>query len=148
MKTVSVAAVVILLALASIPSGAQMDLAKALVGKWEGDYEAPHALGKPKMGGVPEGRSETARTLVIGQVRQQEGKWIAEDAKYGISGKGLNLVPVMLEMTGGDVILQFRTAAGPDSEAVKLQLSKEKLLAGTIGIGTGVFHKMELKKVE
>lgn len=129
-----------------MPSWAQVDLSKVLVGRWEGEGQGP----KVRTGYRPKGRkpykdkSEDDRTLVIGQVREQEGKWIVEGAKYGRAGERLHGVEVVLDVNGDDVVIQFDTR---DDAHMKLKLTKENFL-----VGTRVKHKgfvpMEFKKVE
>lgn len=134
MRTVLVGIVVVAtLAAGVITSKAQTDLPKVLVGKWEGEFSK-----------VVKGQIDTQRTLVIGQVREQDGKWVVEGARYGVTGKKLDSVDVTLEVTGDQVRMEFDTPVGG---CVKLQLSKGNILTGTY-VRTVGFRTMELRKVE
>ncbi len=148
MRIVSVAAVVVLLALVVIPTEAQMDLSKVLVGKWEGKFQTEDRDRRVKGRTVNVERTEHLRTLIIGQVREQDGKWIVGNVKFGETGKPLGAVIVTLEMAGGEANIQFITGAG---NPVKLRLSKEDLLVGTISVSSisgSAFRPIEFKKAE
>jgi hypothetical protein len=143
-----VAAALGLLVLASVPSWAQMDLAKVLVGKWKGKYATESRDLRKKGRTVDVERAAHLRTLIIGQVREQDGRWIVGEARYGEPGKGLKPIDAKVEMTSGEANIQFVT---PGGNPVKLSLSKEGLLVGTIAVDSkkgSAFRPMELKKVE
>ena len=135
-------------ALTTAPCHGQANVEKALVGKWEGQFTA-------EVGDTRRGRGRTStedprhlRTLVIGAIREQGGKWIAEGARYGETGKGLGKVDLTVEVAGQQVTIHFTTGAG---NPVKLTLVKENELAGTITVKSGagsVFRQMQLKKIE
>lgn len=134
MKTASViAAVSFLLALCLGTAEAQLNLSKVLAGKWEGEYQKD-----------PKEKFDNARTLVIGKVREEGGKWIVEDAKFGVTGKKLYPTEVILEVVGEEVTIQFTTDVGG---LIKLKLSGENLLAGTYA-RTASIRPTKLKKVE
>jgi hypothetical protein len=107
------AAAALWLALVGV-GGAQGDLTKALVGKWEGDVQLS-------------GAAETGRTLVIQSVTRQDGNW-AGVGRFGITGKGLGAVTLEIDPSGPTV--RF-TIAGSGT-AVDLTLTKDgKWLSGT-----------------
>ena len=121
----------------------QTDLAKALVGRWEGE--------------IARGQMDKAwnygRTLVIGQVREQDGKWIVERARWGVTGMKLARVQVTLEVDGGEPTLEFDIPAGDVKNSAKLGLTKEGLLAGVlhltrVGFKNDNMRPMTLKRVE
>jgi hypothetical protein len=142
-----VAAALGLLVLASVPSWAQMDLPKVLVGKWEGELERPkgHTGQHPKAFRHSTEQPQDARTLVIQEVREEDGKWVVTKAQYGITGKKLSRVDVTLDVRDNEVTLQFETGAGSQ---VKLKLTGENALVGTLAIPRQGITSMELKKVE
>jgi len=149
MRAVSAAATLLLiLGFALVPSEAQMDLAQVLVGKWKGKYATESRDLRKKGRTVDVERAAHLRTLIIGQVREQDGRWIVGEARYGEPGKGLKPIDAKVEMTSGEANIQFVT---PGGNPVKLSLSKEGLLVGTIAVGSkkgSAFRPMELKKVE
>ena len=148
MKIVSAAALVlILVAFALVPSQAQVDLTKVLVGKWEGELERPkgHTGQHPKAFRHSTEQPQDARTLVIQEVREEDGKWVVTKAQYGITGKKLSRVDVTLDVRDNQVTLQFETGAGSQA---KLKLTGENALVGTLGIPRQGITPMELKKVE
>jgi hypothetical protein len=147
MKTVFVTALAVLLALAFVPSQAQTDLSKVLIGKWEGELEKPKGPGahRPKAFRPSTEQPVDGRTLVIQEVREEGGKWVVTRAQYGITGKRLGRVDVTLDMMGNEVTLQFETGAGSQA---KLKLTGENALVGTLAIPRGGITPMELKKVE
>ena len=98
---------------------AQGDLAKVLVGKWEGQLDVSGLTG---VGFPPE------RTLIIESVRGESGEWVVE-AKFGVTGRRLVPVNVGVETVGSEIILRFVTA---DNSRVKLTLLKEKYLDGQV----------------
>jgi len=98
---------------------AQGDLAKVLVGKWEGQLDVSGLTG---VGFPPE------RTLIIESVRGESGEWVVE-GKYGVTGRRLFPVNVGVETVGSEIILRFVTA---ENARVKLTLLKEKYLDGQV----------------
>jgi len=105
----------VLIALAPGPLDAQVDVAKALPGKWEGRLEAFR-------GGDP------ARTLVISSVKGTAGTWTAQ-GRFGVTGKNLGKVEIPVNVVGSDVWLEFTSGAGAK---VALKLSGDKALRGTV----------------
>jgi hypothetical protein len=107
---------------------AQEDLAKSLVGKWEGAVEFAGSAGSA-MG-------DANRTLIIESVTQKDGKSVAT-GRYGITGKGLGKVEIELGDSGGKPFLRFVTG-GPST--VRLTLTGAKELTGTttfVGTSSG-----------
>ena len=106
-----------------MPSGwAQGDLAKALVGKWEGEVQWARGAGSAT--------GDPNRTLIIESVEQKDGKWVAT-GRYGVTGKGLGKVEIEVEESGGRPVIRFVTA-GPST--VRLSLVGAKDLTGTMTI--------------
>jgi len=71
---------------------AQVDLAKSLVGKWEGEATWAGSAGSVV--------ADANRTLIIDAVTQKDGKWVAT-GRYGITGKGLGKVDIEVDEGGG-----------------------------------------------
>ena len=108
------------LLLCSLPSAAcaQQDLAKVLVGKWEGQMASPRA-GRAQI--------DLNRTLVINEVNEKDGTWSAK-GEWGISGQRLGPVTIAIKASGGETQLEFQTAvSGP----VTLRLEGDKNLNGS-----------------
>ena len=121
----------------------QIDLAKALVGRWEGQI----ARGQMDKGW------DYDRTLVIDQVCEQGGKWIVERARWGVTGRQLAPVEVRLEVDGDQPTLDFDIHAGGVQNSATLRLTKEGVLAGIlhlarVGFKNDNMRPMTLKKVE
>lgn len=119
MKRIAVLMPGVLLALATLgvpKSEAQVDLAKALIGKWAGEVQQRGTGGDPN------------RTLIIEAVTQTEGKWVAQ-GKYGMTGKGLGRVQMEVDAGGGKPWVRFVTAA---NLTVRLDLFDEKHLVGKV----------------
>ena len=106
---------------------AQEDLAKSLVGKWEGR----------SMGGLSRGAvGDANRTLIIESVTQKDGAWVGA-GRYGITGKGLGKVEIEVGDSAGRPFIRFVTG-GPST--VRLTLTGAKELTGTTtisGLNTG-----------
>jgi hypothetical protein len=102
-------------------AAAQVDVAKALVGKWEG------RVGREIQG--PELPPE--RILVISAVREQDGKWVAE-ARYGIPGRNLGKVEPTVQVTGNDILVEFVSPGIRGGSQVQLRLQGERVLIGTL----------------
>lgn len=116
--------------------GAQADLGKALVGKWEGDLQFRSS------------RAETGRTLVIKSVTERDGKWVGEGL-YGVTGKGLDKVVIDVDASGKRPSIQFTTDA---NSVVRLELLDAKSLVGTLVLAGsrkgGADRGLKLEKVE
>ena len=100
------------------PGPAQGDLAKALVGKWEGDVQWA--------GGA--GTGDPNRTLIIESVTQKDGKWVAT-GRYGVTGKGLGKVEIEVDDSGSRPFIRFVTGG---NSTVRLALTDAKYLIGTL----------------
>ena len=112
-------AVVMVLSLAGV-SHAQVDPAKALVGRWEGEQEyLLISAENPK------------RILVIESVNQVDGKWVA-NGRYGTPA-GLARVKIAVETGGKGVDLSW---TGPTGNQFQLNLLREKHLVGKITLTT------------
>ena len=106
-------------------SEAQVDLAKTLVGRWEGEVQFL----------VPKGRPDPNRTLIIASVIQRDGKWLAT-GRFGVTGRGLG--PVQIEVDASDARPAIRFAVSGSNATVRLELLDEKHLVGTLAqVGAG-----------
>jgi hypothetical protein len=100
---------------------AQVDVAKALVGRWEGEQQY-----------LVNQKDDPRRTLVISSVEQMDGKWIA-DARFGTPAQqGRFKIPV--EVNGNEVRLLWKGASGADYD---LRLMQSKYLVGKVTLTTG-----------
>ena len=119
---------------------AQVDLAKVLVGKWEGAVQWA--------GGAGSGAGDPNRTLIIDSVEQKDGKWVAM-GKFGVTGRGLGKVTIEVEDSGSRPSIRFVTGG---NSTVRLALSGTKDLTGTLTLsGTsqrGNDRPMSLEKKE
>jgi hypothetical protein len=102
-------------ALLPSPSWAQADVAKALVGRWEGEVKFRDV-------GV-----DRNRTVVVQSVREKAGGWAAA-SRFGVTGKKLRAVDADVQVTGGDVYIGFSARGGA---TVRLKLVQDKYLVGT-----------------
>jgi hypothetical protein len=101
-------------------SRAQVDPAKALVGRWEGEQEyLAISADNPK------------RILVIESVNQVDGKWVA-NGRYGTPA-GLVRVKIAVETGGKGVDLSW---TGPTGNQFQLNLLRDKHLVGKITLTT------------
>lgn len=117
-------AIVALALLAAPVSEAQMDVAKILAGKWEGEVEF--------MG--TRGNLDPNRTLVINSVTEKDGKWVAE-GRFGVTGKGLGRVQVEVDTSGPNPRIRFVTAA---NQTVRLDVVDDRHMTGTLAaMGAG-----------
>jgi hypothetical protein len=137
MKTTTlVLAVLALIMVGAIaPRAEEMDLSKALVGKWEGEFQR-----RGKGQGTPS--TQNVRTLVIESVRKQDGKWVVETVQYGVPGK-MRPENVTLNLNGSDVRLELGVPGVGGRLSVKL--IGDDTLRGTIATDSGSFD-IELKK--
>jgi hypothetical protein len=107
------------LALVGVGS-AQGDLAKALVGRWEGDVQLP-------------GVADSGRTLMIQSVATQDGHWTGV-GRFGITGKGLAAVTLEIDPSGPNV----RFTVPGSGTTVDLTLTKDaKWLTGVSRFRSG-----------
>ena len=91
-------------------AGLESELARRLVGRWEGEVDM----------------TITERTLLIPSVRRQDGRWLVE-AQYGVTNVNLTPIVVALDTTGGRVQLRFVSHVG---SPVTLTLQQDGLLRG------------------
>jgi hypothetical protein len=82
---------------------AQSDLAKLLVGKWEGDVQFQGSAGSAQ--------SNPSRTLIIESVDQKDGRWAAK-GRYGMTGRGMARADIEVEESGTRPAVRFVTGAG------------------------------------
>ena len=120
---------------------AQVDLAKSLVGKWEGAVEWAGSAGSVM--------SDPNRTLIIESVTQKDGAWVGA-GRYGITGKGLGKVEIEVGDSGGRPFIRFVTGG---TSTVRLALTGAKELTGTTtipgltaGTGRGGDRPLRLEK--
>ena len=115
-------AVVASLVLGSVPSDAQIDLAKVLVGKWEGDVNSK--------------KDSPPRTLMVDSVEERDGKWVAAGT-FGDPNRRMHRVDIAIDTANGEVVLRF-TQPGMRPAPVVLTLYKDgKHLFGTVGKHAG-----------
>jgi len=109
-------------------AGLESELARRLVGRWEGDVDM----------------TITERTLLIPSVRRQGGRWLVE-AQYGVTNVNLTPVVVALDTTGGRVQLRFVSHVG---SPVTLTLQQDGLLRGGLRQSNETRERaIELKRV-
>ena len=112
-------AVVMVLSLAGV-SHAQVDPAKALVGRWEGEQ-----------GYLLISADNPKRILVIESVNQVDGRWVA-NGRYGTPA-GLVRGKIAVETGGKGVDLSW---TGPAGNQFQLNLPRDKHLVGKITLTT------------
>ena len=101
-------------------AAAQVDLAKALVGTWEGELQLRVKKADPVM------------SLVITSVKQEDGKWVADGRFGGAKGKK---VPVKIDVdtSGSKPSLRWKGASGTEYD---VSLLDDKHLTGTATLTT------------
>jgi len=119
------------------PAEAAVDLAKTLVGRWEGKVQT---LGEGT-------RENPERTLVISAVTQQEGKWSAT-GRWGITGKGLGRVLIEVDASGAHPWLRFVTDV---NATIRVELIDDRHMVGTftrheVGGSLGSDRALKLEK--
>lgn len=97
---------------------AQADLAKALVGKWEGAITW--------VGSAGGATTDPNRTLIIESVTQKDGKW-AGTGRFGITGKGLGKVDIEVDDSGSRPFIRIVIP----TSTIRLSLVGPKELTGT-----------------
>jgi len=102
-------------------SHAQVDLAKVLVGRWEGEQEY-----------ITVRSEDPKRTLVIESVNQMDGKWVA-NGRYG-TPPGLGRVKIAIETSGKDVSLSWTGGSGTQYQ---LNVMQDKHLVGKATLTVG-----------
>jgi len=110
---------------------AQADLAKTLVGTWEGEIQT---LG---MGN----REDPHRTLRILSVTERQGRWVGA-GRFGITGKGLG--PVDVELRYGDRLgVTGRNGSGKTT-LLQALVGEVPLTEGTRRVGSGaIFGELD-----
>ena len=106
-------------------AAAQGDLAKALVGTWQGELQQRTQKG-----------ADPGLTLIITSVKQEGGKWVA-DARLGGAegGKTTAKVNIDIDTSGSKPALRFKGTKGTEYD---VSLFNEKELVGTAVLITGV----------
>ncbi len=97
------------------PGSAQLDLAKVLVGKWEGAVQWAAGAGS--------GVGDPNRTLIIDSVEQKDGKSVAHMGKFGVTGKGLGKVTIEVEDSGSRPSIRFVTGS---NSTVRLRIFRNQ----------------------
>lgn len=121
MRMLAVLWLVVLMVLSLVGvSHAQVDLAKALVGRWEGEQ-----------GYLVISAENPKRILVIESVNQVDGRWVA-NGRYGTPA-GLVRVKIAVETGGTGVDLSW---TGPTGNQFQLNLLRDKHLVGKITLTT------------
>lgn len=95
-------------------AAAQGDLAKVLVGRWEGEQEY-----------IVNRADDPKRTLVIESVNQVDGKWVA-NGRFG-TPTAMGRVKIAIETSGKDVGLSWTGGSGAQYQ---LNLLQDKHLVG------------------
>ena len=102
-------------------AAARADLAKALVGTWEGEQEY-----------VTNRADDPKRTPVIESVDQVDGKWVA-NSRFGTPPR-LGRVKIPIETSGKDVSL---SRTGGSGAQYHLNLMQDKHLVGELTLTVG-----------
>ena len=122
MRTARVALFVVTgLVLGAGVAAAQADLAKALVGTWQGELQM-----RLKKGADP------SVTLIITSVKQEDGKWIA-DGRMGPTEARTGPVKIDIDTSGSKPALRWKGASGTQFD---LSLLDDKHLVGTATLTT------------
>lgn len=101
-------------------ASAQVDLAEALVGRWEGELQTRVKKGDPVL------------LLVITSVKQEGSKWIVDARLGGAEGKTAP-VQIDIDTSGSKPSLRFKGVSGTE---YALNLFGDKELAGTATLTT------------
>jgi hypothetical protein len=128
MKRLTAGAAIALALFIAVGAAAAQDVSKVLKGTWKGEVQV--SQGQQPQGGGPQ--HESVRTLVIEDVKQQDGKYTAK-AKFGTAQK-LSPIDLKVETAGKDVVLRFET---PARSVVKLTLKDNKSLVGSLALDGG-----------
>ncbi len=102
-------------------AAAQGDLAKALVGTWQGELQALTKKGDPVL------------TLIISSVKQEGGKWVAAARLGGADAAKARPVNIDIDTSGSKPSLRFKGATGTE---YSLNLFGDKELVGTATLTT------------
>ena len=103
-------------------AAAQVDLAKALVGTWQGELQQRTQKG-----------ADPTLVLIIKSVKQEDGKWVA-DARVGVTEDKTSTVKVDIDTSGAKPSLRW---TGGKGTAYDLSLLDDKNLVGTAVLTTG-----------
>lgn len=119
------------------PAAAEVDVAAALVGRWEGQVTIKGSQYPP------------ARVLIIKNPRQEStaggvAKWKA-DGSFGITADKLGRIDLAITVVDPTVTVEFAT---PNSLQATLKLMKPKVLEGTIVVPGGQETRMRLERRE
>jgi hypothetical protein len=120
------------------PAVGDVDVAAALVGRWEGTAEVPSAQYLP------------SRVLLIKNVRQDStaqgiAKWKA-DGTYGVTADKLSRVDLAITVVEPTVTVEFIT---PLALHGTLKLAKSNVLEGTLTLsGGGRAYRIHLERRE
>jgi len=121
-RTVLVALLVVMgLVVASGVAAAQVDLAKALVGTWEGELQMQMKKG-----------ADPVMALVVTSVKQEDGKWVADGRFGGAKGKK-GPVKIEVDTSGSKPSLRWKGASGTEYD---VSLFDDKHLTGTATLTT------------
>jgi hypothetical protein len=101
---------------------AQVDLAKALVGTWQGELQQ-----RMKKGADP------VLTLIIASVKQEDGKWVADARLGGAEGGKTAKVHIDIDTSGSKPSLRFKGVSGTEYD---VSLFNDKELVGTAVLTT------------
>lgn len=102
-------------------AAAQVDLAKALVGTWEGELQMQLKKG-----------ADPVMALVITSVKQEDGKWVADGRFGGANGKK-GPVRIDVDTSGSKPSLRWKGASGIEYD---VNLFDDKHLTGTATLTT------------
>lgn len=119
------------------PAAAEVDVAAALAGRWEGQVVIKGSQYPP------------ARVLIIKNPRQEStgagvAKWKA-DGSYGVTADKLGRVDLAITVVDPTVTVEFTTQ---NSLHATLKLVKPNLLEGTIVVPGGQETRMRLERRE
>ncbi len=135
MKPAWLSFLLIIIVLAAVPTQAQdqPDIAKALRGRWEGEFQKES-----------HDKFDNKRVLFIGGVEQQGDNWALKNVRFGGAPVDANLI-----VKDGVPTIELKTSTG---NPVKLSLDKDGDLVGMISIRGVHQHStpvrpMRLKKV-
>jgi hypothetical protein len=105
-------------------AAAQGDLAKVLVGTWQGELQQRTQKG-----------ADPGLTLIITSVKQEGGKWVADARLGGAEGGKTAKMNIDIDTSGSKPALRFKGTKGTEYD---VSLFNEKELVGTAGLITGV----------
>lgn len=104
-------------------AAAQADLAKVLVGTWQGELQQRTQKG-----------ADPVLTLIITSVKQEDGKWVTDARFGGAEGGKTAKVHIDIDTTGSKPSLRFKGAKGAEYD---VSLFNDKELVGTAVLTTG-----------